>query len=687
MANELQIVDETLLSIETKVAINEDVDRIIAAHKNNRQAINRLVFESVAAMSEADEAQAELSSKGFFSRMWGSITGSNSRLQNRINAGRAEAMYASQQTLQKLAEQNLMTFDLITAVNNKLNASLIKIDEEFKNIYEGLARFFKQNRSELARIEVRLEKVERNLNLLNWQNSIEYQEFNGMEYAELDNVSKIVCLVRDFYDITKGEWTTSDLLLLKTAMATIDISPKAKVNYFEAIKTIAYNEALKEHLLNGRGIKSIDDPSYLISMSCLKKLEALDNEEDYIVDTVVEYIGSSGANVERKVVCSDLTNKYLANKACVNINVDVDCYDLILDLLYNIKQAKDEVLLLPNKAEKAVQLYEMGKCYQDGEGVEQDYEKAYQYYKEAADLGNGDGYAGLAWLYGEGKGVEQDYAKNIELDKKGIALGSARAMNDIGILYYNGYGVAQDYGKAMEWYKKAADLGDTRAMNSIGVLYDNGEGVAQDYGKAMEWYKKAADLGNTRAMRNIGILYYSGHGVAQDYGKAMEWYKRAADLGDDAAMYNIGILYYNGYGVAQDYGKAMEWYQKAADLGDSDAMYYIGLLYERGNGVNKNPKEAFVWYQKAYENGCNNSINKVGWCLTNNFGTENDYDRAYLLFKEGAELEIPVCIANLGWCYHWGNGVEKDINVAKQYYQKAADLGDVWSKGQLERYF
>lgn len=615
MANELQIVDETLLPNETKIAINEDIDRIIAAHKNNRQAINRLVFESVAAMSEADEAQAELSSKGFFGRMWGSITGSNSRLQNRINAGRAEAMYASQQTLQKLAEQNLMTFDLITAVNNKLNASLIKIDEEFKNIYEGLARFFKQNRSELARIEVRLEKVERNLNLLNWQNSIEYQEFDGMEYAELDDVSKIVCLVRDFYDITKGEWTTSDLLLLKTAMATIDISPKAKVNYFEAIKTIAYNEALKEHLLNGRGIKTIDDPSYLISMSCLKKLEALDNEEDYIVDTVVEYIGSSGANVERKVVCSDLTNKYLANKACVNINVDVDCYDLILDLLYNIKQAKDEVLLLPNKAEKAVQLYEMGKCYQDGEGVEQDYEKAYQYYKEAADLGNGDGYAGLAWLYGEGKGVDQDYAKNIELDKKGIALGSARAMNDIGILYYNGYGVAQDYGKAMEWYKKAADLGDTKAMNSI------------------------------------------------------------------------GILYYNGEGVAQDYGKAMEWYQKAADLGNSDAMFNIGLLYERGNGVNKNPKEAFVWYQKAYENGCNNSINKVGWCLTNNFGTENDYDRAYLLFKEGAELEIPVCIANLGWCYHWGNGVEKDINVAKQYYQKAADLGDVWSKGQLERYF
>jgi hypothetical protein len=65
-----------------------------------------------------------LESKGFFQRFIGGITGSNKRLQDKINSNLRAAQYASQVTLQKLAEQNLMTFDLLTAVNNKLNASV-----------------------------------------------------------------------------------------------------------------------------------------------------------------------------------------------------------------------------------------------------------------------------------------------------------------------------------------------------------------------------------------------------------------------------------------------------------------------------------------------------------------------------------------------------------------------------------
>ena len=69
-----------------------------------------------------------------------------------------------------------MTFDLITAVNNKLNASLNSVNDEFARVYEGLGKFFRHNRNELARLESRLEKVEQNVNLLTWQNSIEYQD-------------------------------------------------------------------------------------------------------------------------------------------------------------------------------------------------------------------------------------------------------------------------------------------------------------------------------------------------------------------------------------------------------------------------------------------------------------------------------------------------------------------------------
>ena len=421
MTAELKVVEAEVLTKEDKMELDQNIERIIAAHKDNRQEINRLVFESVSAMTEADDAQSELSNKGFFKRIWGGISGSNQRLQNKINSNRAAAQYASQQTLEKLAEQNLMTFDLIAAVNNKMNASLTKVDEEFTRIYDGLGKFFKANRNEMVRLETRLEKVERNVNLLTWQNSIEYQDFNGTDYTDLDDITKIVCLTRDFYDITKGNWNTSDLLLLKAAMSTVDISPKEKVNYFDTIEMIAHDDILKDKLLGGCILGDVPDPSYLISIGCLKKFETLDNEEDYVVDTIVDYMGQNGLEVKRDKVCSDLTSKYLANKACVDVNMVVDSYDLILDLLYNLKQSSDEKVVklsdamieeeakkkekaeeeakkkAEEDAKKAEELFKQGEMYDDVINKNNlDYKKAYECYKAAADLGNMDQSVGIA---------------------------------------------------------------------------------------------------------------------------------------------------------------------------------------------------------------------------------------------------------------------------------------------------
>ncbi len=134
MANELTVIETDILNVDEKEKLNINIDRVIEVHKNNRQEINRLVFESVSAMTEVDYAQNELSNKGFFRRFIGGITGSNQKLQNKINSNSAVVQYAAQQTLQKLAEQNLMTFDLITAVNNKFNASIYEINAEFNRI-------------------------------------------------------------------------------------------------------------------------------------------------------------------------------------------------------------------------------------------------------------------------------------------------------------------------------------------------------------------------------------------------------------------------------------------------------------------------------------------------------------------------------------------------------------------------
>lgn len=190
MNTELMVIEPSVLSEADRTELETNIDSLISAHKNNRQEINRLVFESVSAMTAGDDYERQLSSKSGLRRFIGGITGSNKKLQDKINSNRTMAQYAAQQTLQRLAEQNLMTFDLIAAVNNKLNASVAAVEGEINEIYSTLLTFFKESRRDMIQLGSRVERLERNVNLLNWQNAIEYQMFQGVEYPNLNTTEK-----------------------------------------------------------------------------------------------------------------------------------------------------------------------------------------------------------------------------------------------------------------------------------------------------------------------------------------------------------------------------------------------------------------------------------------------------------------------------------------------------------------
>ena len=104
----------------------------------------------------------------------------------------------------------------------------------------------------------------------------------------------------------------------------------------------------------------------------------------------------------------------------------------------------------------------------------------------------------LGQMYYNGEGVRQDYAKAFEWYQKAAAQGNPGSEYYVGVMYYNGEGVRQDYAKAFEWYQKAAaheNSGVAYAQYNLGVMYYNGEGVRQDYAQAKEWVGKACDNG------------------------------------------------------------------------------------------------------------------------------------------------------------------------------------------------
>ena len=498
-SNQLAIVDgNEVFTIDEQTELEKQIDHVIAAHKNNRREINRLVFECTSALTAADDASHELASKGFFSRFIGAITGSNKRLQDKINRNTRAAQYASQVTMQKLAEQNLMTVDLLTAVNNKLNASIDAVNEKFKEQFVTLGKFILKTRGDMISLSLRMDKAEWNVKLLNWQASVEYLTLNGVEYSDLDDTGKIVCLARDFYDLTGGNWTTSDLLLLKAAMGQIGMAPKKEMNIFDTLKTIADTPVLQEKLLNHHGIKPISDPSYLISMGTLEKLNTLADKDRYVVDVMAANYKNHGVTMGADEIRGELAKDYMRQQTNVNLNTNVGAYDFLLDLLYNLSESTAEGLLQGKDDKDLMHLF-----------LTDHTKKAYEQIREAAYKGNAIALYMMANYFSEGYGVQPiNEQKAIAYFKKSYEAGYPVAGYDVAASLPDGSPEQDEIrNHAKDNILELANEGDACAQNNLGAMYYYGHGVEQSYEKAAEWYQKAADQGFELAIEHLDTLY------------------------------------------------------------------------------------------------------------------------------------------------------------------------------------
>lgn len=241
----------------------------------------------------------------------------------------------------------------------------------------------------------------------------------------------------------------------------------------------------------------------------------------------------------------------------------------------------------------------IGVMYQFGEGVEENFAKAAEWYQKAANNGNAAAMRALGAMYSRGEGVEQDAGQSAYWSLQAAKLGDVIAMHNIGYCYRHGEGVEQDYVAALAWYMRAADCGEEDSMEEIGDIYYFGNGVERDYSVAKEWYEKAIAAGNETPLMPLGTIYYYN----DDYEKAMELYLQADKDGNEyqhIAEARIGDLYLEGSGVEQDWAKAAEWYEKSAALGYATAMLALGDIYCDGEGnVEQDLNKAKEWYEKA----------------------------------------------------------------------------------------
>jgi len=287
------------------------------------------------------------------------------------------------------------------------------------------------------------------------------------------------------------------------------------------------------------------------------------------------------------------------------------------------KLSSSEVVQLQSKGEagNADAQLELGRVYQDGNGVSRNDELAANWYRKAADQGNPTAQNNLGIMYRTGSGVEKSKEEAVNWYRRAALQGHASAMFNLGTAYYNGDGVPSSEYRAYDWFLLAQEAGSSSAPDAvkrtadeigqkasidalaeIAEMYENGDELPQNRAEAAKWYRKGVDRKDPLAMVRLASLLVNGVGVPQDYAQALQLCQAAAKE-YSPARFCVGYFLQHGLGVKQDAAEAAKWYEKSAAGGHPPAYMALGQMYWKGEGVKADPVEAYLWFLDAYRAG------------------------------------------------------------------------------------
>jgi len=168
--------------------------------------------------------------------------------------------------------------------------------------------------------------------------------------------------------------------------------------------------------------------------------------------------------------------------------------------------------------------------------------EAVKWFRKAAEQNIALAQFDLGICYDNGQGVAKDEVEAVKWFRKAAEQNFAPAQFSLGNRYYNGKGVAKDFVAAVLWLGKAAEQGYGMAQVNLGTCYGLGNGVSKDQVEAGKWYRKAAEQGLAMAQTAIGVRYFSGDGVPKDYVEAHKWLNLASANGDEDAKKDLPIV-------------------------------------------------------------------------------------------------------------------------------------------------
>ncbi|XP_028996733.1 protein sel-1 homolog 1 isoform X2 [Betta splendens] len=310
-----------------------------------------------------------------------------------------------------------------------------------------------------------------------------------------------------------------------------------------------------------------------------------------------------------------------------------------------------------------------------GRGVEQNHQRAYDYFTQAANAGNTHAMAFLGKMYSEGSEfLPQNNETALHYFKKASELGNPVGQSGLGMAYLYGRGVPVNYELALKYFQKAAEQGWVDGQLQLGTMYYNGIGVKRDYKQALKFFNLASQAGHILAFYNLAQMHATGTGVMRSCHTAVELFKNVCERGrwserlmtaygsfkegdSDAALVQYLLLAEQGYEVAQS-NVAFILDQKGAKIFTENETYPRALLY----------------WTRAAAQGYTVARIKLGDYHFYGYGTDVDYETAVIHYRLASEQQHSAqAMFNLGYMHEKGLGIKQDIHLAKRFYDMAAE--------------
>lgn len=632
---------------DDKFLINKSIENAIQIFREDKFVINKLVFDSIELLASAEEAQRELKSKNFMQSFLGVITGANNKLRDKISNNLIQSQYLAELTLKNLMEEHLVSLDLIYSINRKLNLIRENLSGDINNLYSIIESYMESTNK-------RINNLEANEKFFKWFLTLPDREFNGCSYIQLDNLSKLVCLARDFFDKTKGNWDDDDLLLLKGALRKLDINPNDKINFLDSILTIYNDSNLRFKYFDCISINDIGNKSLLVTPLVLNKLNKFYDDEYFLLNTCKEF---SKFNINNYTVVRNYIQNYIFNRYYIDVDRSIEMYDFLIELISNLNYLSQENKLNNNYEENyfehmvkikkenyANELYLKGITYKKNNEVS----KAYEYLFESYEYGNIKSVYDLAELLFDDQSGYYDSNTAVKLCEEGIVNGNYKCAYLLGVAYDCGNGVSINKELAEENYRICINQSvDSQLINNskcklADILWEKSN--KNETSIALKLYEETINICDYKAIFELGYKYYLGNKVEKNYELAMLYFRISAKYNYHKAQFYIGYMYDEGEGIPCSYKSAIYWYKLAASNGNSTAINNLGVMYAKGNGVSRDRTKAFELYREAYDASDNKS-------------------------SEG-------CIMyNLGLCYKYGRGTKKNLEEAKYWLSKSVKAG------------